>query len=981
MEELQLRLLGGVQISLGESALDKQLSTKAQLLLSYLVMTGRPQARAVVAGLLWGDKPESDALRSLRVELTKMRQAGLSDYLEVTRKTIGFNQNAPYWLDVEAFENFLKQAALAEGAAARSHLREAVALYQGDFFAGFDVPDGAIYDEWVLVERERLRVMALDALEELVQICLEQESYEEGISFARQLLALDNWREEAHRHLMLMLALNGQRSAALVQYEICRETMVRELGVEPSAETEALYLRIRDDAEWGKRVQTRPFPPLPVVTEEEAWETPFQVPPATPFFVGREKEIAFIRQCVTDEETRLLCLVGMGGVGKSALAIHAAYALRELFPDGVLWANVAGTDPMGIAAKWAGAYGYNFSGLRDTNERFAALRAMLAEKQALLIFDDVQEVARIRPLLPQKGNCFTLLTTRNADLAFILGASVFNLDVLPPENTLLLLKKIIGKARVLNEPEAAYEICQLLGNLPLAIAIAAQRLASRPRRRLSDFVTRLRAETSRLDLGVADREVRASFAISWSALDQIQQHIFRLLAVFEGRSFTADVVAAIADMDYYQTQDRLDALVALSLLHEAEDRRYRQHSLLAAFAAEKLQEDTIPYRRMVQYYLGFASDNRHNYKQLQPEWPNLEASIQWAHKLGMWQTVVDYARILKDAWFVQGRFTEARHSFAWVDKAAQYLQDERLQAYNLLDWGEACLEQGDFAEARTHFEAAKSLCEARNDEEGLARAYYDLGRVSLGVGDFNEAFAHLRTSGQKRQAMDDGAGVADVLYQLARLAYHKGDYKEARTQIELAYKTYREFDVQAGMMRSLRVLSQVLTRLEAYDAAEACYEQAIGLAHRLQDQGELSMLFLTRASLCTQQNNLEMALEYAQKSLLLCKRLGDRRSQAQALFQLSRINMLMGRFEEAFGLGQQCLDLCRGVQDVLGEAFALCQIGDALYQLGQKEEATDCWQKAKALVAEVQNRKLEQDLLDRLNGKFSFGEKRPPEGK
>ncbi|MEJ2749381.1 MAG: NB-ARC domain-containing protein, partial [Anaerolineae bacterium] len=387
-------------------------------------------------------------------------------------------------------------------------------------------------------------------------------------------------------------------------------------------------------------------------------------------------------------------------VGKTALAIELAHRLRETFPDGVLWMNADLDDPMSVAERWATAYSHDYSRISDLNERTAVLRDLLAEKQALIICDDVTNAARTRLFLPEKGRSTILLTSRSENLIRRLGAKRVNVPVMSLANGRTLLASIISEERVAAEEEAAAEIITLLEGLPLAIAIAGQRLAQQSRRKLALFAAQLGDESARIDLADKDRAIRTSFAVSWNGLDQIQRGVFTRLAVFAGRSFAVDAVTAIAEMDYFEALDRLDALVALSLLNDVGDERYRQHALLADFAREKLGQDDNPYRRMIAYYRAFAANHNENYAELELEWENLSASIEQAHRLTMWQAVVEFADLLHEAWFVRGRYTEARTSFRLALQAAESLADWREQANCQLYWGRACLEQGVYDQAQ-----------------------------------------------------------------------------------------------------------------------------------------------------------------------------------------------------------------------------------------------------------------------------------------
>lgn len=242
--ELRLDLLGGVAILQDRLPLRGAVSAKAQALLCYLAVTGRPQSRGALAALLWGELPDEDARANLRQALTQLRRL-VGAHLTIARETVAFNRAAPYRLDVERFEDHLRDAAAGGGAA---HLRAAADRYAGDLMDGFAVRDAPAFEEWLAGERERLRLLALQALHELAVYHSDRAEYLAAGDALGRLLALDPWREDAHRQLMLLLARSGQRDAALAQYETCRRVLAEELGTAPAIETVALYERIRAGA-------------------------------------------------------------------------------------------------------------------------------------------------------------------------------------------------------------------------------------------------------------------------------------------------------------------------------------------------------------------------------------------------------------------------------------------------------------------------------------------------------------------------------------------------------------------------------------------------------------------------------------------------------------------------------------------------------------------------------------------------------------
>jgi WD40 repeat protein/DNA-binding SARP family transcriptional activator len=325
-----MTLLGNVTIQQGPRPLNFR-RQKHQALLIYLAVTGQAHSRSALAGLLWGEMPEASAQNGLRKALTDLRKL-VAPHLEIDRHRIAFKRDSLYWLDVEVFE---AKVGAASTEVAPAQLEEAVALYRDDFMRGFVVRQVPDFETWLLVEQERLRGLMIGALQRLVREAIQQgpARYEPGLTYATRLLNLDSWQEDAHQLTMILLALNGQRSAALAQYQWCREILEENLGVEPGESTTRLYEHIRDDRfnetmvpQWVGPI--RPGEPETVVVQPPALpQHDWHEAPQIQTFYGRETELATLWGWLIDEGCRLVAILGMGGQGKTALA---AKGVREV---------------------------------------------------------------------------------------------------------------------------------------------------------------------------------------------------------------------------------------------------------------------------------------------------------------------------------------------------------------------------------------------------------------------------------------------------------------------------------------------------------------------------------------------------------------------------------------------------------------------------------------------------------------------------
>ncbi len=321
---MQLAYLGTVELRQNGVPITGLTSRKALALLCYLAVTGRPHLRPSLAGLLWGELPEASARNNLRKALTQLRQR-VGSHVNITRQAVAFNRDSSYWLDVARFEVLVEKVSNNEVVVER--LQEAVELYRGDFLEGFYVRQAPVFEEWVLAQQVRLRELALQALHALTihYTRLGEVGLTPGITYATQLLALEPWREETHRQLMLLLARSGQRSAALAQYETCRRVLAEELSVQPGADTKALYMHIREGTlDQGEAAFFTPLlPRLPASLAPPPFLAagPPQPGLTTPF-VARKRELSQLDRYLDlalAGQGRVVFVSGEAGTGKTSL--------------------------------------------------------------------------------------------------------------------------------------------------------------------------------------------------------------------------------------------------------------------------------------------------------------------------------------------------------------------------------------------------------------------------------------------------------------------------------------------------------------------------------------------------------------------------------------------------------------------------------------------------------------------------------------
>ncbi|HET9168210.1 MAG TPA: BTAD domain-containing putative transcriptional regulator, partial [Actinospica sp.] len=448
---------------------------------------------------------------------------------------------------------------------------------------------------------------------------------------AQVLLALrpqEPLHEGLAARLMLALAGEGRQAAALDLYTELRARLDEALGLKPGPELRDAHLRV---LRGRLPPATRPVGPAPAPAsapphraEEKPAVTPAQIPGGTPGFTGREHELRALDTLLAAGEggaARIAVLTGLGGVGKTALAVHWAHTARHRYPDGQLYADLRGHDPaaparaLEIIAAFLSALGVATGQIpADEDQASALLRSVLDRRRILLLLDNAADADQVRPLLPAAPDSAALITSRRrlAGLVARNGAALLDLHPLTAAESVDLLTRAIGPARARREPEAVAAIADLCAHLPLALRITAANLATRPGHSVADHAARLTADT-RLDAlaveGDPHSAVRATFELSCAALDPADLRAFRLAGLAPGPDVTPGQVAALADLPVTRTRAILGRLEDRNLLHEHSSGRYKLHDLVRlharelAHAAETPEALTEARDRLTAYYL------------------------------------------------------------------------------------------------------------------------------------------------------------------------------------------------------------------------------------------------------------------------------------------------------------------------------------------------------------------------------------------
>jgi predicted ATPase/DNA-binding SARP family transcriptional activator len=890
MAQSSVLLLGPFQVQQNGITVTRFRGDKVRALLAYLAVEAhRPHSRSALAKLLWPEQPLEQALGNLSLALFRLRQALAAgeDPLLATRQTVR-------WRDGAAVVDVLEFVRLASSSDA-ADLEQAAALYRGEFLSGFGLPECEAFEDWLLLTRERLGYLALDVLARLAEGYLTAGQPGESAVAARRQLALDPWREPAHRQLMLALAQSGDRAGALAAYARCCRVLRDELDITPDEETRRLAEQIEAGAAPAGDEQPVSAT-LPLRTHN--------LPAPLASLVGREEELA--RLATLAGEPRLATVVGAGGSGKSRLALAAAWDLRPRFPDGVWWVELAGIgagdDPAvqrtTVASAVATALGVTLDGRRPPLDELAVV---LAERTALLMLDNCEhlpETATLARTLLEASPGLRVFATSREPLG-LAGETLLPLEGLQsseegdsdagasPAVRLFLeraRRHTPGWGQELEEAEAAGRLCRVLEGLPLGIELAAHWVGHYTPDELAAAVqTDLEFPSARTrDVPERQRSLRAVFAHSWSLLSAAEQQALVRLSIFRG-GVDRSAAQAVAGV----TPTTLATLVDKSLLRRLAVGRYRLHELLRQFATERLAKVGEVERlgdRHLGHYLALAEQaapeltgptQRACLERLERDLDNLRAALAWARERGDGERGLRLATALERFWEVRSHLSEGRIWLA-AALAARAAAPARPRAAALDAAGRLAYYQGDFGEAETLHEEALALWRELGDRAGIADSLNHLGAVAYGQGDAARAVALFEEALVLRRELGDRHGIAAWLGNLGIVAFWQGDFGRAVTLHEEVLDLWRVLGDQHNIATALTTLGALAYWQGNVRRAKALLEEALALARELGDHGLCAYTVIYLGHSASRSGDAVMAASHYQETIRLCRDIGNK---------------------------------------------------------------------------------------------------------
>ena len=966
---------GNVELPLGWP---KQRAVLAMLLLN----ANRLVTRDAIVDGVWGEEAPASA-----VNLVHTYIAGLRRVLEPGRPPRGTSRrleqaSSGYVLRLEAgqldLDEFYVLLDRARASRASGDLAgvvrastSALNLWEPPPLAGIPGPVAGI-------ERTRLAELRLTTVENRAEALLNLGRHHELASELLALTAEYPLRERISALLMTALYRCGRQAEALEVYARARSLLAEELGIDPGPELQRLHVRIlAGDLELAADRDSSGG----ATGADAAAPAPHELPADIPHFVGRTEQLGKLTAALeTTAENAgsggtvvIGAIDGMGGVGKSALAIHAAHRLADAgrFPDGELYVNLQGAtpgleplDPLDVLGRVLRALGASPGRIPGQLDEAAAMfRTLTKDRQLLLVLDDARDAAQVHPLLPGGAACRALVTSRQV-LATLdhCRCELVHLSVLSEAEGMELLGRLVGPQRTAADRDAAVEVVRWCGHLPLAIRIAAARMTARPNWPVRELADRLAAAdaTRRLEeLAAGELGVRSSFDVSLyilqhspDAADQAAARAFGLLSLSDGPDLDIGAAAALLGQSQPAAESLLERLVDSQLLLTPRPRRYKFHDLLRLYARQHAIDDQDPeaaaersaaMTRLLGWYTATAW---HTLALLRPGDGRLDTvDAQWA---------------------------EGGHQFPGTAAALTWLETERANLLAALEQAAATpaipgrvafqltsglygffLVHGYWADGASANRTMLDLARRLGDRAAEARAHIDLGTFCRWLGQYQEALHHHEQGLALARELGDRRGQSRSLDSLGIVHWRLGHYENAIACHEQSLALARQLGHRRDQASSLGNLGNVYDLVGRYEEALACHQDSVTLFRQLGDRRGQAGSLVNLGEVWLRLERYQDAIISQQESRQLFRELWDRSGEALSLNILGRAYLSLGRCQEAIACQQDSLQLSRELGERHGWAAALRDLGDALLALGHPGRARHAWQEALSIFEEL----------------------------
>ncbi len=848
----------------------------------------------------------------------------------------------------------------------RDLLKEAVAFYRGDFMAGFSLRDSPGFDDWQFFQGEQVRQDVVTAWQNLIELECSVGNFDHALPYARQWTALDGLDEEAQRWLIKLYAWLGQRTSALRQYQEYATHLKTELGITPEPETAVIYEQVLAN-ELAMPAFSLTQPDILPIPEPPTPTRLYNLPSIANPFVGRQKELAAIRQRLKETDCRLLNLIGPGGIGKTRLALEVAHSVLDQYANGVFFVpltQISTADHLIPAI--VDTLEVQFFGREELTIQ---LINYLRDKQLLLLLDNVEHVldgaTHIIGQLLRQSHQLTILTTSQETLKlseeWLFEVQRFPCvpdDQLPESSAYQLFWQRAQQIKpdfqiALQNVPFVGQICRLVDGLPLGIELAATWVRLLTCRQIVaqmqdsiDFLT-----TPLREIPERHRSLRAVFEHSWQLLSHQEQKTFANLTLFRD-GFRLPAAISILDVS-------LPVLVALmdkSLLRRTANERYKIPEVLYQFTQAKYADradQALLDKRFANYYLKLLAEQEGPLKRdkQQEALITLREEIENIHRAWWWAVAEGELQLLQNSLMALFLYYDMR---SWAREGMQTFHDTLLQLETvasdvdefrslagrlLVVQGALTVRLSRYDDARQLLERSLAILRPLAAKRGVALALFNLGIVAETAGNYDKAIMYHEESLALYRTLVDRWGVAHVLMALGNISHLSRKHEAARRYYQESLVMHQHSGNQRGIALCFHNLGNVEHALDASHKALELYAQSAKIKRTISDRRGLGYSRNNMGDVARTLGNYEVAQRHLDEALYLFSEVGDRRGVGYVRFNLGELAYEQAQYHLADTRFRESLSLFASIGDRINEALALKGLGDVAFQHGNYDEA------------------------------------------
>jgi DNA-binding SARP family transcriptional activator/Flp pilus assembly protein TadD len=952
---MEFRILGPLQVCADGCEMSLGGPRSQRMLALLLLNANRVVTLTRLVAAAWDDEPPATARRQVVNRVAALRAGFKRLGGRIDTHDSGYRLIVgPGELDSLAFKHAVVEARAAQKPQdAVAILRAALALWSGPALAGLD---GELIGREALALNETRLAALGDCIDQKLSLGAEAALVPELC----QLVAEYRTTERFVGQWMVALYRTGRPGEALNAYRNLRDHLIEELGIEPGAHLRDLQLRVLngEPSLSAGAYQAASIVPGPVI--------PRQLPVDVAGFTGRRAELARIETELGPNQGTGMAIVaieGVGGIGKSALAIHAAHRVAERFPDGQLYVDLQGytpglepLSPHEVLSRFLRALHAKSDEIgNDLSEVAARFRSEVAARRLLVVLDNARDAAQVVALLPGSRTCGVIVASRRL-LTALEGAVHLRLDVLSPADSVAQLACILGRQRVTADPEAVAAVAEWCGHLPLALRVAGARLAARPGWPVRVLADRLGDAQARLDeLEFTDAGVRASLAVSLEELrsagdlDRRAADALVVLSLFDGRDLGIPTAASMLDCGPADAERVLERLVDANLMETPAYGRHYLHDLVRLFGREqataRLPEETghAALERVLRFYTATVWGT---FPLLRPGDHRPDRASFWSDRLAV-------------------SFEDACDALAWLEAELPNIVAAIPQAANcpgipgglaveLSQAMYACFRiRGYWAEAIATNQAILPVARRIADRWAEATACNDLGIALAQRGRWPEALARLGESLEIYKAIGDVHGEGQSLSNLGIVHGMMEHPESALACYEESLTVHRASGNLRGQAMSLGNLATTYRSVGRYADAKGCHERALKIFEELGDRYGQSVSLADFGTLLSRIGSFDESMACLRESLVICREMGDRFGEAKALTGIGVIHREQGRHEDALTPLREALAICRQLGRRDSQAENLREIGVTLRKASRPEQAAVAIREAAEIITEL----------------------------